>query len=302
MVTVILNGGMGNQMFQYATGKALSIKHGAPLKLDTSFLQTRIPFKKYTPLKGFTYRDYELDLFDVPETARGLFGNSLVDKYFSYALLKAYNLTLNKNNSISDWDNCYLFKEEIFDMGNKVVLDGSWNNYKYFKDYENEIKEIFDMDKLYDEQFEAFEQQLKNTPNSVALHLRRGDYLNEKHKNVYIGLNEIYYRNAVKYMRENLENPHFFMFTQDDPEWFEENLNLEKGSYTIVPQEVSGYRNRTHFRLMSLTNHNIIANSTYSWWSAYLNKNPNKIVISPNKWMTMNEFENIPTWVSLDVE
>lgn len=300
MIRVILNGGLGNQMFQYATAKAVALKHQVPLYLDTGFLQTRIPFKEYTPLKGFTYRDYELDLFNVPDEKGALFGVPVLDRYFSYALTLGYNKIINSKNYFSDKDNVYVFHPAIFDMGSDLVLDGSFNNYKYFEAYEQEIRAVFDMQKLYDPEFEGFEQKVKSTPSSVALHLRRGDYLNVKHQNVYVGLTEKYYKSAVDYIKSKLNNPHFFLFTQDEPEWFEANLSIEKGTYTVVPQEVSGVRNRTHFRLMSLAQHNIIANSTYSWWAAYLNKNPDKICISPSKWMTMHKFENMPSWIEIE--
>ena len=299
MIKVILKGGMGNQMFQYALGKSLALKNNTDLYLDLSFLKTRIPFKEYTPLKGFTYRDYDLDLFGVRDSIGTLFSNDFLNKYFSYFLASGYNRLINKNY-VKEGPNLYEYKPEILKKGENTTLEGFWNNYKYFKDYEKEISEIFDTHKLFDSKFDKFEQEIKGQENSVALHIRRGDYLNDKHISVYVGLGAKYFRSAIDLMRSKLKNPYFYIFSKDDPDWFESELTLDKKEYTLVTNDYSGYKNRSHFRFMSICKHAIISNSTYSWWAAYLNKNPKKLVITPSKWQYDYKFENVPSWIALD--
>ncbi len=294
MIKVILKGALGNQMFQYAHGKALSLKYNVPLILDLSFLRARVPLKKLTPYKHATYRDYWLDIFDISDKQTSFFNNSIIDTFFAYPLLHITNKLGNKNYVLEGKDP-YFFDENIAKMGPNLLLNGFWNNYKYFLEFNSIITKIFDTDKLFDNQFLDYENYIKSKNNSVAVHIRRGDYINSKNRSVYMTLDK-YYSKAIAYMNEKLENPYYFIFSETT----DIDVDINTKNFEYVNPEFSGYKNRSHFRFMSLCNHNIIANSTFSWWAAYLNKNTDKLVITPKKWHYQYNFENIPEWISVE--
>lgn len=292
MIKVILNGGLGNQMFQYAAAKSLALEKQTDLYLDLTFLKTR------PPIKDFTVRDYELYLFDVPDKTGSLLNNDFLDKYFSYTILLLYNKLFNKNY-LKEGSNPYAFNEKFYELSSDTTLEGSWNNSKYFGKHSAEIKKGFDLDKFYDSKFDEIESKIKNS-NSVSINIRRGDYLNSKHKDIYTHLGEDYYNAAISEIRKKIENPHFFVFSYDDPKWFEETFKMNPSEYTMMDKEYVGDKFKTYIRLISLCQHNIISNSTFAWWGAYLNKNPDKIVVSPKKWMTAYDFEVPSEWISID--
>ncbi len=298
MIRVILKGGLGNQMFQYALGKSLALKYDVPLKLDLSFLKFRLPFKRLTPLKGFTYRDYDLDLFGIKDRVETIFNNDPLDKYFSYPLI-FFHSKFFERSYLAEGTDPYKFQPKVLESGPEVTLEGFWNNYRYFEGYKKEIVNIFDTEKLFDPKYGRFEEEIKDRKNSVSIHIRRGDYLNDKHRHVYITLSD-FYKRAVDYLMDKLEDPYFYIFSESNPEWLGSLIKLDKNQYRIVGKELSGYKNRSHFRSMSLCHHNIISNSTFSWWAAYLNKNKNKIVVSPKKWMYKYEFDNVKSWVAIE--
>jgi hypothetical protein len=292
MIRTTLKGGLGNQMFQYAAAKSLAIEKSTELYLDLSFLTLRLP------IKGFTVRDYELDLFGITDKTGTFFENIFADKYFSYPFELFINKSLNKE-FIVEGEDPYEFNGKFFDLSSNATLEGYWNNPKYFEKHAHTIKKAFDLDKFYDGKFDEIESKIKNS-NSVSVNIRRGDYLNSKHKDIFIFLDENYYKEAIFKIRERIEKPHFFVFSYDDPQWFEETFKMDKSEYTMMGKEYVGEKFKTYLRLISLCKNNIISNSTFAWWGAYLNKNQNKIVVSPKKWMQKYDFENLPEWITLE--
>lgn len=281
MIRVILKGGLGNQMFQYAFGKTVALEKGQDLQLDTCFLDCRIP------VKDFTVRNYDLDLFQVSETLAHKKNTTFVSKYISYPWRKI----LGKFDSgyIVEGDNPYFFDEElvkrVLDSRRDITLEGYWNNYKYFESHKAEISQIFNTEKLYDPRYEKLEAMIKDT-NSVSVSIRRGDYLNPKHKNVFAYLDKDYYIKATQEIRARVENPKFFVFSYDDPEWIKSQMEFSEEELVIVGKEFVGERFRTYLRLTSICKHNIISNSTFAFWGAWLNKNVDKVCIGPLKWQT----------------
>ena len=138
---------------------------------------------------------------------------------------------------------------------------------------------------------------LKTT--SISLHIRRGDYLTPENAETHCLCSPSYYQNAIQYIVQRVENPHFFIFS-DDITWVFDNFKMPY-PYTIVNVNDS-YTGYYDLELMRNCKHNIIANSTFSWWGAWLNENPNKIVIAPQRWF-MNQEEEIDiipsSWVRL---
>lgn len=290
MITLILKGGLGNQMFQYAFGKALAIERKEDLILNTTFLDTRLPVKDFTP------RRYELDLFDILDAKQQTFTNQFLEEKIGYLSLRFKN-SLNRNY-IQEGPDPYLFDEEIYKKALSAkdpVIEGYFNNYRYFEKYSKEIINIFDINKLYDQKFDEMEKKV-TASDSVSINIRRGDYLNSKHKDIFVHLDQNYYKNAIDIIRKKIKKPLFFVFSYDDPMWIQKELSFDKDELVIVGPEFVGERFRTYLRLISLCKHNIISNSTFAFWGAYLNKNKEKIVISPKQWMTDYQFENPRDW------
>lgn len=137
--------------------------------------------------------------------------------------------------------------------------------------------------------------------NAVSLHVRRGDYVSNLTINQFHGTCSLeYYNQAIAQIAKKVETPHFFVFS-DDPEWVKSNLKIDY-SITIVDHN-NADKNYEDIRLMSLCKHHIIANSSFSWWGAWLCRNPNKIVIAPLKWFndkSINTTDLIPDgWIKI---
>lgn len=293
MITLILKGGLGNQMLQYAFAKSLSIEKGEELRLNTTFLDTRLPVKDFTP------RAYELDLFHISSEVKGFYKNKFLESKLGYLSLKILNAF--NTEYIVEGPNPYEYRQEYIEQAlrsSNPILEGYFNNYRYFEKHNQEILEIFDTDKLADTKFAEIEKTIQQS-NSVSINIRRGDYLNSKHKDVFINLQKDYYEKAIKHIREKTSKPVFFVFSYDDPEWIKQELKFSEKELVIVDKKYVGDRFKTYLRLISLCKNNIISNSTFAFWGAYLNKNKDKIVISPKKWMVEYEFENPRGWISI---
>ena len=296
MIKLILKGGLGNQMFQYATAYSIAKQNKYKLEIDLSFLKNRIP------IPGFTVRNYDLDLFNVSNYTFTLFKNDLLDRYLAYPIEKlAIKSGIFKSFQEKD---IYSFEKGVFEINDNTYIEGYFNNYKYFDKYSVDIKNIFNTDKLFDNSFKEIENIINST-NSVSLNIRRGDYLNTKHKNIFVFLDANYYRQAISKIRKNVKNPHFFIFSYDfsenDDSYFINKLGLQKEEITLLGKRYTGDRFKTYLRLISLCKHNIMANSTFSFWGAYLNKNEQKQVICPSRWANnKSDFEVPINWIKIN--
>ena len=240
------SGRLGNQMFQYAALKAISLKTGFEC-----FLPNHLSIKS-DGLFDFTnnkWIEYKLDLLD---------GFNLKDKITNI---------LPKTEYI---EKSFTFDSDVFNINDNTSIDGYYQSYKYFEEYENEIKNEF--------QFKSEIQQkctlkISQYKNPVAVHVRRGDYV--KHPGFWVVTPE-YLENALQTFNDK---KYTFLIFSDDIEWCKE----------IFPDEVIFIQEGSQFEdlcLMSLCEHNIISNSTFSWWAAWLNNNPNKRIVAPNNWYT----------------
>jgi hypothetical protein len=259
MIITKIQGGLGNQMFQYAYGKHLSTKYNTDLKLDIRF-------------------------YDYPATPKREF---ILNKFSNTFTNTDMNFSLT--GQVYKIDDDFNYKELTNPLNDNYYLDGYWQSEKYFKESEFIISEDFKPN-------EETLSKLLRTPfidsNTISLHVRRGDYLNS---NGYHPVQSIeYYKNAVGQIGEY---DYIFIFS-DDIKWCKENLNFKNIIF------IEGFTDIEDLYLMSLCKHNIIANSTFSWWGAWLNSNPNKIVIAPKKWFgdraNLNESDIIPSnWIRL---
>jgi glycosyl transferase family 11 len=289
MIIVKLCGGLGNQLFQYALGKSLSIASKLPLKLDIN------AFKKDT------LRKYYLNNFTINEE---LATQKEIVVFKNNIFLKAINkLTKNKfhylNHIVNEKNIC--FEPQILKIKKKVYLDGYWQTEKYFKDIENILKKEFVLKTPLNAKNKKTLERISVSLNSVALHIRRGDYVNNTATSQFHGNCSLqYYQNAINLISEKIKDPHFFIFSDDIP-WVKENLKSKYPMYYLDnnPPE-KGYED---LRLMSGCKHFIIANSSFSWWGAWLAENKNKIVIAPKKWFNDTSIDTkdlIPeTWLKI---
>ncbi len=181
----------------------------------------------------------------------------------------------NKKHSVLDFVDKVLVKANL-------VPNGFWQSEKYFKNIEANIRQEF-MPKLpLDNKFANILNQIEHTP-SVSIHIRRGDYVNnEKTKSVHNVCGLSYYQKAIDIILASVNNPTFFIFS-DDIDWVSKNLVVPHPTFWVSNLKGEDYE---ELILMSKCKHNIIANSSFSWWGAWLNTNPDKIVIAPKQWLT----------------
>jgi len=276
MIIVKLMGGMGNQMFQYAFGRALSLKYNTPLKIDLSFLKNR----NMGP--GFIYRDYDLDLFNVYEDFNVNYNGVAVasEPFFHYS-----NELVNAIAQVKD---------------RNILIDGYWQSPKYFLGLDSQIRKDFEFKNKVDDSKDDNILNMVNlitNSNSVMINVRRTDYLNTNHHGV-MGLE--YINNSVNIIKSKVENPKFFIFS-DDIDWCKSNIVLD--NMVIVDHSYKGDRFSYYLQLMMMCKNFIIPNSTFAWWAAWLNQYEDKIVIAPKKWLAsdkINTNDIIPSdWIRI---
>ncbi len=298
MIVVFLRGGLGNQMFQYALGRNLSKKYNTELIFDTTFLDDRFP------RKGLAMYSYNLDVFGiVPHRTflSNISTNIPVPGLWlgiDFMLLKIRDI-LGIRKIIKEQS--FAFNQNVFLMGSNIFLWGYWQSEKYFEDIRDEIFAMFEFKTPLTGIAKDIATKIQST-NSVALHVRRGDYVTAPNTRKLMGDTDIqYYERAVAYITKRIESPRFFIIS-NDATWCKENIKIPF-PVTYLDDTSAGPKDIYHMQLMSLCKHNIIANSSFSWWAAWLNRNPEKIVIAPKQWMAgtlANEEDFVPSvWVRM---
>lgn len=275
MIITRLKGRLGNQMFNYAVARQLSISKKTTLKIDPSFLH----------LVDTPWADNKNSLY-IFKADPAIATKEEVDYFARFARTKSKIHNLFK----ASWrkfatERIFEFDKEVLDLGPDVYLDGFWQSEKYFKSIENIIRDDFTL-KVPIERQEPHIRELAAElaqKNSVMVNIRRGEYLHRPETNEWFGvLGMEYFDKAIAYMREHVENPTFYVFS-DDIEWCQENIGKKYG-FKVIDHSYAGDKFGTYQKLMALCKHQIIPNSTFAWWAAWLNENPNKIVVAPKKW------------------
>ncbi len=278
MVVSRLIGGIGNQMFQYAAGRRLAYVLGVDLKLDSQWFRLQ-KLRKYDLGCFNSIQDFasKAEILALTFRKRGIIERGARRLLRKEAKLSKTHITEKKY---------FNFDPEILRLSDGVYLDGYWQSEKYFMDIAKIIRKEF----IVKEPPKDYNKQLlaKITDcESVSIHFRRGDYVSDQQKRQTHGSCSLdYYLRAIKHIIKSIPDAYFFMFS-DDPQWVYDNMKLDH-PITIVDQNGPD-KSHEDLRLMSQCKHNIIANSTFSWWGAWLNENPDKIVIAPKKWF--NKFE-----------
>jgi len=290
-VIIKIIGGVGNQMFQYAFAYSLSQKINVPLKIDISAFE-------FYDIRQYALDHYciDLDIATEDDVCRLKYPpESLVAKFIRKLIRQSKLLakTYYKESS-------FQFDKNVFNQSGDVYFEGYWQSEKYFSNYRVDLLKLFVLKDPVHAKSRFYQQQILDS-HAVSLHIRRGDYVTDEKTNSFHGTcNLNYYKNAVSYITSQGKNPCFFVFS-DDLSWAKANLGfIENFSFIELGTDSLDHE---EMWLMSQCEHNIIANSSFSWWGAWLNQHPNKIVIAPCRWFTDSSIDTrdlIPeTWVRL---
>ena len=282
-------------MFQYAFCKALN-KHGKKARLSFS------TYLYYYHHNGFNLaKAFRISLpfpFNVLRFfllyGEAFYKNKLVAglsrRIITWYQTKVYKVYNEKKEF--EYDNA------VFEQ-NSVIFNGTWQAEAYFKNIKETLQQEFVFKMPTDNENKAAIKKIDSC-NAVSIHIRRGDYLTSHWgKSLAVIKDLSYYNRSIAYINERVENPHYFIFS-DDIQWVKENLQLPNCTYIGHNSDKKSY---VDMYLMSLCKHNIIANSTFSWWGGWLNKNGNKIVIMPEKWMNDNPCPGVfpQEWIKMTV-
>lgn len=281
MIITKLKGGLGNQMFQYATGFALAQKNKTEHKIDICAFDIK---NEDTP------RKFSLNILSITSPI---------------ALSEEINKVSNANNKLLILKNILnqkilkkhytdfhqtLFKKiaSKLSSGKSFYLQGLFQSEKNFLEFAPQIRKEFTFKKEFFDQKVLQISEVMQKEDSISLHIRRGDYFINKKTNKYHGLCPVeYYLSAIAYIKSKVPNPTFYIFS-DDSKWVSDNFATPEFQ-KLIPNYINisknNFKDYEEMYLMTQCKHNIIANSSFSWWGAWLNKNSDKIVIAPKKWV-----------------
>lgn len=284
MIVVNIYGGLGNQLFQYAAGRQLADSRRTRLKLDIRNFSTD------------KRRTYALHNFNIEEKFFDRLDNFVIKAKERIRKLSS-KIGITGLTAIYK-ENGMLYDEKFMNLGDNVYLDGYWQCEKYFKPIEYIIRKEFmvksppaGMNKQY--------LEIIRSVNAVSIHVRRGDYITDEITNAFHGVCSLdYYNRAIDRMIAEIDAPYFFIFS-DDMEWTKANLTIE--GFPVMYVDHNGTADYEDLRLMYTCRHHIIANSSFSWWGAWLNTNTEKKVIAPKRWFQAFTNNDIipPAWITL---
>jgi hypothetical protein len=293
MIGVRLMGGLGNQMFQYAAALRLAKHHNTSAVMDLAFFENIAEVD--------TPREYELDCFQLkpeflapakrPADDSSIYGSRR-------GKLLYYMHRLAGNNWSVYREPHHNFEPSVLDLPDRSYLIGYWQTEQYFMDIRATLLNEFAFKTKPAGHNQELLERITST-RSVSLHVRRGDYVSNKHAKKFHGTkDQAYYNAALRPILLRVKQPTLFVFS-DDTTWCEQNLKFEQPTVFVTGNRY-GFED---MRLMQHCQHNVIANSSFSWWAAWLNQNPEKIVVAPQQWFTdpaINTSDVIPkTWVKV---
>lgn len=263
MITVNIKGGLGNQMFQYACARALALRNNDSLQLVR------------TEKSVDTSRVFSLVNFDIKGT--------IVDSFtpaFATKLKELWEQKVLRRFYVG-------FEPSVMKRTGDTYLDGYFQSERYFIDQAEQIRRDFRLKVTLGSAAEKWVNTIRHDDRAISLHVRRGDYVD--HPDFGGIADREYYERAIDFMAKCIA-PKFYVFS-DDLEWCRRNLPLPQDTTFVSHPSLKDYE---ELCLMSLCRHNVIANSSFSWWGAWLNPNPNKIVVAPARWSHLHD----QTWYS----
>lgn len=272
MIVVKLQGGLGNQMFQYAFAKSVAHFYKTSFLLDTDFLLDR---DRNTHGKGpnFVFRDLDLTIFNaqLPLAKKNIEQDYLTSKKNIRELLHL------DNKKKHYWEHHFAFNKEVYIKNGNTYFFGYWQSEKYFANVASEIRADFTLK----HPVLKSSLQLYNyiaSKNAVCINFRRTDFLNNA-----LGVTSMeYYQKAMDYINHRVEDPYYFVFS-DDIAWCQQNFFINK-PFSIIDHSHKGEKFGNYLLLMQSCKHFIIPNSSFAWWAAWLCTYPSKIVTAPDIW------------------
>ncbi len=293
MKIVNILGGLGNQMFQYALALALQYqcKDKSEVRIDP------LAFNGYPIHNGYELKrifNVEIPEASISEVMKVAY------PYLNYRIWQLCRLLPKRSTMKYEWKSMAYDERVLTDTRDRYLI-GYWQTEHYFRSIRNEILKAFAFPSFtHNSQNETLSEELQQR-RSIAVHIRRGDYLKISNTSGICTIN--YYKKAITYIQES-SSPELFAIFSDDIDWCMEQFGAIIGNADI--RFVNWNKGKESFRdmqLMSLCKHNIIANSSFSWWGAWLNQNPDKIVIAPSRWMNSEGWSEIipEDWITIQV-
>lgn len=278
-------GGLGNQMFQYALGQSLE-QYGKDVKYDISFFDS---FDPETSMREFAldvFLDDRINIADPEElsyNSKNFFTRKLLKKYFPKIIIEDESR----------------YMEELVSVDNRKLV-GYWQNENYFKNAAKMVRESFCFNSQYEKINQNLVRKIRETNNSVSLHIRGTDYI--KFSDIYGGIcTRKYYQRAIDSITSKCSDAYFFVFT-DDFEYSKTIMDeLDIGNNWMNVNGYDGKDSWIDMYYMSLCKHHIIANSSFSWWGAWLGEVEDSIIIGPNQWNNNSVCNNVmpQRWVRI---
>ena len=290
MIVVQLSGGLGNQMFQYAAGRALAARHGAQLVLDSSWIEGQ------GGAVSTEVRRYELGCFELEAPITPVEQVARLHR----SVLPSRRPLLRELEEPPFGQPC----PELLQAPDNTYLRGYWQNITYFEEAESLLRRDFDFRPEIAAPWTELAREIDETAlPAVSLHVRRSDYVTDPGARDRMGtLEPDYYSRALDALGFGVGSMRLFVFT-DDPVWCAANLRLSEQDVVVGGRRADG-DGASIMHLMTLCDHHVVANSSFSWWGAWLNPSPAKIVVAPRPWLQDSRWEEEgripPDWVRID--
>lgn len=272
-------GGLGNQMFQYAAGRALAIARGLPLHLDVA------GFDGYGLHQGF-------ELQRVFDCQAAIASAAEVRAVLGWRAAPALKRILARPVLAALRGPAFIVEPHfhywpgIRDVPATAYLQGYWQSEKYFADVADDLRADFAFRQPLSEANAAWAERIGRCA-AVSLHVRRGDYVSDARTHAAHGVCSLdYYRGAARQIAGRVDAPEFFVFS-DDVAWARDNLDIGHPCHYLDHNR--GAESHNDMRLMSLCRHHVLANSSFSWWGAWLNPRADKVVVAPARWFASGE-------------
>lgn len=273
MIIVRLLGGLGNQMFQYAFGRRLADSLGVPLKLDTTAFATFYTKRRYE-LGGWRIAEDFASQQEIDNAVRGRFPRLRAGAHRLVPSLPAQPRSLVRERG-------YAFDPAMLHLKDGAYLDGYWQSERYFDAATDRLRRELVPREPLPASAEALAARMSQG-NSVSLHVRRGDYVHEPEvTRVHLTCDDAYYARCLSHIAAHVPDPQLYLFT-DDPDWVREHMAFPLPATLVADAcQVSDVQ---ELWLMQCCRHHILANSSFSWWGAWLNPRPDKLVLTPERW------------------
>lgn len=287
MIIVKVKGGLGNQLFQYALGRVLAIKNNDVLRLDIDF---------YRKKGRDTERKFLLNQFNIPELiATDQEVMRVKNSLGVYWGIKSWlSKKVFKNHNV-------MYDAEILKLDGDLYLDGFWQSPRFFEAHRKILKSDLKLRRPLTNISALEVQELIECNISVGVHVRRGDYVvNNTVKNKLGPCSIDYYKNAIQFIAKELKDPIYIVFS-DDILWAMNNLKFPSDKVKFIG--INLISDIDSFYLMSSCTHNIISNSSFSWWAAWIGEEENKMVVAPKPWFNKIKYDEklIPdNWILIN--